>query len=491
MDKYLINKKFLLFFGFISFIPLWIFHSNFNTLEIFFLLIFFLILPFFLHFIICKKINSNSKKIYFWLSIVTFYSIDQNLGLWSFFDNLNFIFIKNNYFKTFALSFLLIILIYFLFFSLNNNGLIIIFSFIIVLFLFNVINNVKSLSSFPKSNLMHNYDSKPNHYNKKLILVLDEMSGLKNLDLSVKNERKVNKNILDFFKKNNFEIYLNAHSLFKDTERSLSSTLNFVTNKKYFEKTFLDNDKLFIGSSQNYFIVKELKQNNFFDLDYNKNIVVQQNMYLDYCAHKKVIICNQYNPFLNNINFLTGFKNTYLTKYVSYYKINGSVISRLLWRFFFQLRLVDTRISPYADKPGVNYIFEQMFQAIKNNPNTSLFYSHILIPHTPYGFTDSCEYDGSLAVNFSRISINERKFQHNLEKMCVIYFLDNFFNMLKESSLFENLEIIIFSDHDSRIDESNTEDNVIFVHKKINSKKYIVNHSKISINDIFKLLNYN
>ena len=63
--------------------------------------------------------------------------------------------------------------------------------------------------------------------------------------------------------------------------------------------------------------------------------------------------------------------------------------------------------------------------------------------------------------------------------------------MLKESSLFENLEIIIFSDHDSRIDESNTEDNVIFVHKKINSKKYIVNHSKISINDIFKLLNYN
>ena len=35
-----------------------------------------------------------------------------------------------------------------------------------------------------------------------------------------------------------------------------------------------------------------------------------------------------------------------------------------------------------------------------------------------------------------------------------------------EVSEFKNLEIIIFSDHDSRIDGSQIKNNVIFVHKK-------------------------
>ena len=60
-----------------------------------------------------------------------------------------------------------------------------------------------------------------------------------------------------------------------------------------------------------------------------------------------------------------------------------------------------------------------------------------------------------------------------------------------EISEFKNLEIIIFSDHDSRIDGSQVENNVIFVHKKQGSKKSNLINDEVSINKLFYSLNIN
>jgi len=57
------------------------------------------------------------------------------------------------------------------------------------------------------------------------------------------------------------------------------------------------------------------------------------------------------------------------------------------------------------------------------------------------------------------------------------------------TSDFENLEIMIFSDHDSRIDPSQIENNVIFVHKRKGSKKPNLIKDKFSINELFFNLN--
>ena len=361
-----------------------------------------------------------------------------------------------------------------------------------MVFIFNVFDQNKNFSNFPKVDLSANYQkNNKNQLNKKVVLIFDEMSGLNSIDSNVENGDNINEYITEFFSKNKFDIYTNAFSLFKSTDRSLSSVFNFIKSKQEYADINKTRDFNFLKKSSNYFIVNDLIENKFFDLNENKNIIVQQSMFINFCDHPKVIICNQFNPFDEELTFLNGFKNTKLTKYVSLYRNNGSILSRLFWRSLLQLRAIDTMLDPDGEKASIQYIFSQLFEDIKNNENSSLFFSHILVPHIPYGFKKNCEYDGSKTTNFNSLSIDQKRSQHNLEKYCLINYLDEFLKKLMEISEFKNLEIIIFSDHDSRIDGSQVENNVIFVHKKQGSKKSNLINDEVSINKLFYSLNIN
>ena len=76
-----------------------------------------------------------------------------------------------------------------------------------------------------------------------------------------------------------------------------------------------------------------------------------------------------------------------------------------------------------------------------------------------------------------------KRFRHNLEKYCLIKYLNKFFEKLKKNNIYNNLEIILFSDHDSRI-SNDSNNNVIFAHKKSNSAGSKIITEKISINEI-------
>ena len=129
---------------------------------------------------------------------------------------------------------------------------------------------------------------------------------------------------------------------------------------------------------------------------------------------------------------------------------------------------------------------------IKNNKETSLFFSHIIVPHVPFAFNEKCEYDGSKAINYNRITLKQKRIQHNLEKLCLLNYLDEFFLKLKKINEFENLEIIIFSDHDARfVRSTDIVNNVIFFHKEKNSKTSIIKEDKISINKLIHNLSLN
>ena len=115
-----------------------------------------------------------------------------------------------------------------------------------------------------------------------------------------------------------------------------------------------------------------------------------------------------------------------------------------------------------------------------------------MVPHIPFAFNSKCEYDGDKSINYNRISLNKKRIQHNLEKLCLIKYLDQFFLKLKKINKFENFEIIIFSDHDSRIvDDDNIKNDVIFVHKQKNSKNSLIEKKNISINDLLYNLSLN
>ena len=486
------NKKFYYIYGIISTFPVWVFKSNLNTLDVTILFLLFTVLPVFIHGLILKHyVKTQSKIIYIWLSLITFYSIDQNLGLWVLSQEFIFVVRFPQYYRAIYFSIVSIFFLSFIFFLLRQNALKILFSFLLVIFTFNIFDSSKNYSKFPLVDLSHKkQQTNQNNSSKKIVLIFDEMTGLNSLDPNIKNSKNINEYILKFFSQNKFNIYTNAFSLFKDTDKSLSSALNFIKNKKDYTNINRAITTHFIKKSNNYFTVNDLTMNKFFDLDENENIIVQQSMYINFCDHPKVIICNQFNPFDENLTFLNGFQNTKLTKYVSIFRNNGSIISRLIWRSLLHIRVVDTLLDPDGEKASIQYIFKQLFDNIKNNKNSTLFFSHILVPHIPYGFTANCEYDGGKTTYFNNMSINEKQTQHNLEKYCLIQYLDKFFEELKRISIFENMEIIIFSDHDSRIDQAQVENNVIFVHKSNKSNKSNLIEDKLSINELLYNLNY-
>ena len=481
------NSNFYKLYGLISFFPVWVFRGNLTINDILILFFLFLFVPIFVHIQLFKSyFKSKPKIIYFWLSLITFYSLDQNLGLWvTSKKEIFFISFDIKYFTSLLFSIMSIIILLLIFLSIKINALKILFSSIFVIFIFNIFDSAKNYSNFPKVDLIKNKQIVQNNLNKKLVIIFDEMSSLNSVDSDVVNGKITNQKIRDYFIKNNFNIYENAYAFFRDTDQSLSSVLNFIKTKEEYINIDKNKEVHFLNKSNNYFITNELTQNKFFDLNEHKNITVNQSMYIDYCGHPKVITCNQFNPFDNNLIFINGFKNTKLTKYISVYRNNGSIFSNFFWRVATQVRLVDTLLDPDGEKASIRFIFDQIFDNIKNNNDTSLFFSHILVPHIPYGFNSRCEYDGNKSINYNRISLDQKRTQHNLEKLCLIKYLDEFFSKIKEIGQFKNFEIIIFSDHDSRIkDDDNIKNSVIFFHKKKNSKTSLIKINDISINNL-------
>ena len=493
-DNININSKLYFLYGCICFFPNWVFRANLEINDILILIFFFFVIPLFIHNQVFKYyLAKKLKNIFYWLSLITFYAVDQNFSLWGVGKG-GILIIQpvSPYLNSLLYAIVAIIFIYFLFYLGKKNTLKIIFSFVLAIFIFNVFDSPKNYSNFPKTDLIKKKQRVKNNFNKRLVMIFDEMSGLNHIDSNVYNGETNNRIIKDYFIKNNFDIYSNAFALFRDTDQSLGSSFNFINSTEDYFNINKNKDVHFLEKSNNYFVTNEMTQNKFFDINEHKNIVVNQSMFIDFCNHPKVIVCNQFNPFDKKLTFIEGFKNTKLTRYISAYRNNGAIFSYNFWRLALQIRLIDSLLDPNGEKASIKYIFNQVFDNIKNNKETSLFFSHIIVPHVPFAFNEKCEYDGSKAINYNRITLKQKRIQHNLEKLCLLNYLDEFFLKLKKINEFENLEIIIFSDHDARfVRSTDIVNNVIFFHKEKNSKTSIIKEDKISINKLIHNLSLN
>jgi hypothetical protein len=478
-------------FGIISLFPLWAFRFNLIFFDYVLILTLFFFIPFLIHNKISELFSKNhSLPFLIWISFLFVYSIDQNLGLWSFSTNL-FKIHSSIYFESLLFIFLFFLATLIFILVLKKNGIKIFFSIILSIFLFNTIDTSKNLTSFPKvekNNFSDYLNQGPN--NKKLILILDEMSGINGSDSNHSSGKKAKQALLELFKENNFDVYTNIYSIFTNTARSIPSILNFFTNTEKYETTQNGRRYLFIEKSKNYFQQFNLIQNSFFDSKSVKNIIVYQSMYINYCNHKKVFKCYQFNPFNYKKEYLIGFKNNSLTRIFSAYKNNASASSNILWKLLRLNKIIDSSLEPEGQKASFKYRLDNILNSLENE-NADLLFAHILVPHTPYGFNKKCQYDGSLANYFTRMSSDQKKNQHNQERVCVAFFLKKFFELLKEKKMFYDLEILIFSDTHSKINNNIFDNSVLFAIKKSKSNSYKIISKKTTSNEIFKKYYYN
>ena len=103
----------------------------------------------------------------------------------------------------------------------------------------------------------------------------------------------------------------------------------------------------------------------------------------------------------------------------------------------------------------------------------NLIFAHILAPHVPYGFTQDCKYDGNKASFNMHMSNKERYIQHNIERICMIRFVDIFFDNIKMMAEYDNLDIFIMSDHGSKIDLDESLSSIFFTKIRNNNFKII------------------
>ncbi|MAV61956.1 MAG: hypothetical protein CMI80_00510 [Candidatus Pelagibacter sp.] len=462
--------------------PTWIFSKNIILFDKISFFLPYIIFYFFLFFILKKEIFFSKIQITV-LSVITIFALDQNILF-----NLNFVkpyfglfnnLFPNIYFADFIIIIIFFILSYFLIFYLKTNAIkfyFIFFSIFIIINIYNsTLNNKIKFLNFNKSDeIIQNYKSK----NKTLLLVLDEMSGFNSPANQYKYADEFIKNVRKFSINNDLNLYTNSFTISADTMMSLTNMLNFNISieTELFEKNY-------IVETKKYFNEFNILKNEFFNKF--ENISVIQNIQFNYCLHPNIKNCYQFNPYLDNKYHLEGFKKNYLTKFSSLWKLEGSSIAKLFWRGLRQLEFIDSYLEPEIHKSYLPLYFYKIEENLLSN-KYDLVFAHLLTPHVPFGFNKKCHYDGKRSILNTRMSIKEKFIQHNIERNCMITFLINFFEKIKKSEEYSSLNIIIMSDHASRITEKDKHST--FIVTKIGDSVFLENNEKISIQTFFKEL---
>lgn len=455
-----------------SFFPVFVVRSNLSSLEIFYTIMIF-ILPalFFGNFFFIKI--KNKKILIFFLALIITFGLDNNLGFWNgIIQPLRYEIFK--YFKVIYYPALFLIIgiffvIYFLIMIGNKKIQNFLLIFLITIFIFNVFDKTKS-----HLNIV-NFDNQNNkkHSTIELIVIFDEMSGLNSEASKTKEGIEFNKNLINFYKKYNFNYYKDTRSITDNTGNSISTILNLTKNINIRNQV--------LKPSPNYFQEYELTSNLLFDKF--KNISVFQNIHINFCKFSKVSKCNTYSPFVV-YDYLKNFNDSFLSKFISIWKINGSISSTLIWRTLRQFNIVDSFLEPEGEKASINDTFSKIEKDLFSK-KFDLVFAHILVPHTPYGFKEDCSYEGELSINNSFYTNDQKFLQHNIERNCVVKFLDKLLTNITNNKNLDELKITILSDHGSRItrnEESRLSTIYGYRDKKTQFKEIDMT---TSINDIF------
>lgn len=486
------NYKTIQILFFISFFPVWIFRSNLIFSEIIFSLIIFLIIPFIIIFSILRKYYQNNFFLFF-ISLIFIYGVDNHLGLRNGIDEvIHLIFDKENFFdhgfgiyKYFAgiLILLLLSLIFFILIKISDFKFIkIMLIFVLTIGIFNIFDSSKSykqFEEFEKINTTQTFDK------TTLILVLDAMGGINSYESKNIYGEKFLKISDKFFKKFDFNVYVNARTIDTRTPTSFVNLTNFSNNIQYSKVHREFRDHLGIGGyfqkTKNYYQVWKQPKNLLFK-KFN-NISVHQNMAINFCVPEEVFKCSTYNPFKQR-NFMEGFNNSKLSRVISINQMNGAIVAHYIWRIFLQLRFIDSLSIPESERPALLDIIKKVEKDIYSKKYDLIFF-HALIPHMPFGYTSDCKYDGSLSFNISFMSEDKKMQILNNERICIIRFLDKFLTNIENNIDLDSLNIVILGDHGSKAIRNSDALSPLLIYRDRTSK-YSKNDVNITIQKFFK-----
>jgi hypothetical protein len=295
-------------------------------------------------------------------------------------------------------------------------------------------------------------------------LVLDEHIGIEGLPPEIAQSDELKQQLKTFYLRNGFELYGNAYSHYLHTYNALPNAVNFTTHDQdsYYFKID-DTDRI-------------LQENAYFDALQQKGyqIRVYQADYINFCksSKKPVATCYTYPaasvtsiqsvslPLHERILFLIKsfvITSSLYDKFLIFYQYGLRPTAETLnWELpkgrWYQARTCNIPILPVISK---------LIADIKQQPNGTVFFAHLLIPHNPYIYNANCEIDPQ--ASHWRIDVgplplandtNSRAARYTLYEnqiRCSQKQVQRVFDTLKEAGVYDNAIIIVQGDHGSRI----------------------------------------
>lgn len=442
MKRSLNNFNFLL--SIVAFFPIWIGDDLFKGQILIILLPIYILTIFFSVLLLNHKFkNKYLNKII--LTLIIFFSFDINFGFWIIFRDL-FVSGKLNYLTSIIFVLFLSLIIFYIL-KKNDKNKYLFFVILTSLLFYNFITivnqsiKVKSDFKFTDSNFLVKNELE----NKTLIIFLDEMAGPAAIDGSDTIGKKALESYKETFKMNNFKIYENAYSIYRNTVEAIPALLNFNFSNESLTKDF---------SSENFNNRKSkmyVKKNKFFDQ--NSSILTVQNLGLDYCKHKNVQKCVTFTSNKLSSKYIKGFKLEKQDFFFDKLLKSNSIILKIFWRISLELNLFEEKSDFSYQKASFKNILNDIVNIIDNTEH-NYYVFHIIVPHQPFGF----EYNGDdkeCSFNHKRTLIaegydakNNEYYLKNYyqEVLCTNLFLKEFFKTLKKKELFNKIDILVASD---------------------------------------------
>ena len=109
-----------------------------------------------------------------------------------------------------------------------------------------------------------------------------------------------------------------------------------------------------------------------------------------------------------------------LSKIISSWSLNGSIIGKFVWRSLKQINLINSTLEPEGEKLFIENILN--YSAIDLlSKKFDLVFMHLLVPHKPYGFNKKCNYETKLSNLNIFMTKEEHILQHNIERNYRVY----------------------------------------------------------------------
>ena len=303
-------------------------------------------------------------------------------------------------------------------------------------------------------------------------LVFDAHIGIEGIPQDTALGQQMKADLESFYQKNGFVVFGGAYSHYSLTMHAIPNLLNFSSNRK--------GNPFFVGREP-----FKLLQNQYFELlssqGYKINVLANS-LYLDYCSESVVVIenCDGRPPGMTLLKSSDLVLVDKLRVVFSHFFSLGYTVKGLGWAYNRVKRVLSEKD---IDLPLWHWELQQLLmpltsleildtlsQKATTLPHGNIVYSHLMVPHHPYVLKSDCslntspdqwklhfykeeknelgEQNREKNTHFSR---EERYRQYFGQVKCIYKKLDNLFEQMRKSGIYQDSVIILHGDHGSRI----------------------------------------